>query len=103
MSDPFGMEGALIEIEAENPLAFVYEGTEYPCSRGDITASQSLGFGGYAPSADMVLVVRKSAFSAPALKIQIVVNGRTFLLDQSVECPNGVFAVWSLIDPNKAA
>jgi hypothetical protein len=104
MSDPYDMDAALAEIEAENPQTYTFNGTEYPCSTGDETKSKDLGFGGYAPQADMTIVVRNSTLPdpAPALKDQIFVDGREYHLDTITDDHCDVFQVWALNDPNKA-
>lgn len=104
MSDPYGMDDALAELEAENPLVYTYAGADYPCLRGDATMAQTLGFGGYAPGADLIIVVRVSTFAAaPSLKSEITLAGRMYLLDSYRQDPNEVFQVWALSDPQKAA
>jgi len=97
------MDDALAEIGAENPLTFIYGGTEYSGIIGDSIVAKSLGFGGFAPAADLVIVVRVAAVPAVPLKSEITVGGRVYLLDQYTEDPNGTLRVWALSDPDKGA
>lgn len=98
------MGEALLAIEAENPLTYTFAGAEYPCSRGDASSAKTLGYGGYNGESDLILVVRNEAIPGGlSEKSQITVEGRGYLLDNRQQDPNGVFQVWSLSDPDKAA
>lgn len=87
----------IAELETEmapdgvNPETFTWNGADYPCVRGSITKGKTLGSGGYALEADLVIFVRTIHFPDPAVeddrpesKEYLVYSARTYRIDDVV-------------------
>ena len=104
MSDNYGQSAALLEIESELGEVMTFGGTDYPCIIGARTDGSELGAGGFALSAGLEVVCRRSLFSTiPTTHSDITVNGKVQKVVSIVLSPDDSFFVLSTEDVNKDA
>jgi hypothetical protein len=104
VSDVYGTEQALEEIESELSQTFTWQGTDYPCIIGQRAETKALELDGFALGADLTLVVRLAALPAtPATQQTVIVNGRTLRIETVTHAPDSKFVVLALVDPNRGA
>ncbi len=91
-------------MQTEEAKTFNFNGVDYPCIAGDSNTALELGFGGYAPSADRVLVVLLSAFGGDtpmAEQDTFGIDDKILNVASLVKSPDGQFIVYTCNDPSK--
>jgi len=100
------IETSLISIESMlGDKTFVWDDTQYKCHVGNLNESAELVAGGYAQTANKLLVVRKSEFTEgiyPEEKQDFITyNGKKFLVAAVIEDATETFLQLVLSTPNK--
>lgn len=104
MSDPYGMADSLTQVETERVQTMTFNGTDYPCIIGARTDANELGVGGYATSAGIEVVARRSLFSTlPTSKDDVTINGKVQKVTSVMFSPDESCIVLTCEDANKDA
>ena len=104
MSDNYGQAAALLEIESELGDVLTLNSVDYPCIIGARTDGAELGAGGFALSAGLEIVCRRSLFQTlPTTNDNVTVNGRVHKIMSVVTDPSGACFVMQTDDVNKDA
>ncbi len=104
MSDYFGISEALKTIEPELLQNFQLDGVDYPCLIGSRTDTHEAGLGGYAPDAQVEVVMRRELFTEdtlPTLVDTIYLNFKAHSIKSIVTSPDGSCLVLACDDVNK--
>lgn len=89
-------------VESELGQTFTWAGGSYACTIGDRTEGKTLEDGGFAPVADLVLVVRSAQFTTlPASQDAVTVGARQMRIATVDHSPCGSFLVLNLVDDNR--
>jgi hypothetical protein len=100
------IESSLKSIETMlGSKTFTWDGDSYKCHVGNLNESAELVAGGYAASANKLLIVRKSEFTDGIYPVEktdyITFNSKTYLIDSILEDATETFLQFVLGAPNK--
>ena len=104
MSDNYGQAAALLEVESELGEVVTFSGTDYPCIIGARTDGAELGDGGFALSAGLEIVCRRSLFATlPTTRDNVTVKSKVHKILSIVLSPDESCIVLQTEDVNKDA
>lgn len=102
--DIYGTEDGLKEIEAEFPQVLTFNGQDHPCTIGAKSVGSTLGDGGFALSAGLDVVCRKSIFTTlPTTKDNFTINGKVQKIISMMFSHDQKVIVFNTEDVNKDA
>lgn len=95
MSDVYGHAEAIGQVQTEEGKTFIFNGATYDCIAGDVKDTKTLGFGGFLPNADKVIVAQSEQFNGvpPAYNDTITIDERDVFVAAVTTSPDGAFIV----------
>lgn len=109
MSLPDEMAADLLDLEAEIPVNFTWNGAEYPCVTGPTRKSRDLQAGGFGLDAALVLFVRAQLFvidgvtTRPESKQRLTFEEKSWRIDEVVQVAGSPFLRLVCNDPAQGA
>lgn len=109
MAFPDEIAADLVELEAEFPVTFSWNGSEYPCVTGPTRRAREIQPGGFGLDSALVLFVRAELFiidgvtTRPVSKERLTFEERTWRIDEVVQVAGSPFLRLVCNDPAQGA